>query len=91
MSTARDKFALAQRHIEEARRLRKDEDQLDAALESANSGKKLVNEAKSELRSAEILLRDIARGVKAAGGTLNIEVQEDTEQIVVEEIEEEVA
>ncbi len=92
VSTARDKFALAQRHIEEARRLRKDEGQLDAALESANNGKKLVNEAKAELRSAETLLREIARGVKAAGGTLDLDVEEDAEQIVVEEIEmEEVA
>lgn len=87
VSTARDKFTLAQRHIEEARRQRKDEGQLDVALESANSGKKLVNEAKDELRSAETLLREIARGVKAAGGTLDLEVEEDVEQIVVEEIE----
>ncbi|MDP6626872.1 MAG: hypothetical protein QGG50_03135, partial [Methanopyri archaeon] len=91
VSTARDKFALAQRYIEEARRLRKDEGQLDAALESANNGKNLVNDAKTELRSAEILLREIARGVKAAGGTLDLEVEEDAEQTVVEEIEEEVA
>ena len=93
VDTAREKFKLAAKYFDEARPLATigDDAQLASSLESSLNGKKLLVESKAELRSAEILLREIARGVKAAGGTLDIEVQEDEEQIVVEEIEEEVA